>query len=242
MRIKQIILLALLMCFSLTNVVASESELPEFSKAGYYEIKNSGRTVYNFNIGWRFYKGENEHAFKREFNDTDWGIVNCPHGLELISTESSGSNNYQGVAWYRKKFDVKQDLKGKLSKLYFEGVMGKCKVWLNGEFVAEHYGGYLPFVIDITDKIIHGEENIVALRVDNSDDPDYPPGKAQAQLDFTYFGGIYRDVWMLVTNPIYVTSPIEEDKVAGAGIFTHVNIDNQMNAQVLTKVDIKNEG
>lgn len=71
--------------------------------------------------------------------------------------------------------------------------MGKSKVWLNGVLLQSHYGGYLPVIVDITPYLKYGQDNVIAVWADNSDDPAYPPGKEQAMLDFAYFGGIYRD-------------------------------------------------
>ena len=224
--------------FLLISSVILNAQTPEFSKAGFWEVENSGREVFNFNIGWRFIKSEAIGAETTDFNDSNWEVVNCPHGLELISTEASGSNNYQGEAWYRKHFTVPAETANKILKLHFEGVMGKCKVWLNGELLAEHFGGYLPFTVDLTGKL--KSENVIAVWADNSNDPDYPPGKAQEVLDFTYFGGIYRDVWMVATNSIFVTNANEVDKAAGGGVFTHVENLSEESATVFAGVDIQN--
>ncbi len=227
--------------FSLVSQANKTAGLPEFSKAGFYKVENSGREVFNFNIGWRFLKGDIASAETTGFDDSDWDVVNCPHGLELISSEASGSNNYQGVAWYRKHFTIADSVISKRLTIDFEGVMGKCKVWLNGELVAEHFGGYLPFSADLTGKILQGKKNVIAVWVDNSDDPDYPPGKPQANLDFCYFGGIYRDVWLTATNKIYVTNPNEVDKVAGGGIFTYIDELSEKQSLIGIDVDIQND-
>lgn len=221
--------------------IKENSKAPEYSQAGYWGVENSGREVFNFNIGWRFLKGSAVDAHKVDFDDGEWSVVNCPHGLEYIPEKASGSNNYQGEAWYRKRFKADFALKGKVTKLYFEAVMGKCKVWLNGEPVAEHFGGYLPFLVDVTGKLLHDADNVIAVWADNSDDPVYPPGKEQTQLDFAYFGGIYRDVWLLTTNQTYVTDPNEADKVMGGGIFAHTESLSEERAAITVLVDIRNE-
>jgi len=212
----------------------------EYSKAGFLEVPNSGRKVFNFNAGWRFIKTDVKEAHRFNFDDTDWNIVNCPHGLELLPSEASGGKNYQGPAWYRKHFTPPKELKKKQVKLHFEAVMGKCKVWLNGELVAENFGGYLPFSADLTGKLNFGQENVIAVRADNSDDPNYPPGKPQANLDFTYFGGIYRDVWLVATESIFVTNPNDENIVAGGGLFVHYENLSQKKADVIVKSHIRN--
>lgn len=219
--------------------VLLNAQTPEFSKAGFWEVKDSGREVFNFNIGWRFIKSAVNGAEATAFDDSEWDLVNCPHGLELISTEASGSNNYQGEAWYRKHFSVPSAIQHKVLKIHFEGIMGKCKVWLNGELLGEHFGGFLPFSVDLSGKI--KTKNVLAIWVDNSDDPDFPPGKPQEVLDFTYFGGIYRDVWLVATNQVYIPNANDADKVAGGGIFTYTKNLSQELATVSALVDIKND-
>ncbi|WP_407681801.1 MULTISPECIES: glycoside hydrolase family 2 protein [Proteiniphilum] len=215
--------------------------MPEFSKAGFFEVKDSGRDIFNFNVGWRFYKGEASQAELPGFDDSDWELVNCPHGLEWISTEASGCNNYQGEAWYRKHFTIDPSIEGKVLNLYFEAVMGKCKVWLDGELLGEHFGGYLPFSVELTGKVKAGEKHVLAVWADNSNDPDYPPGKAQDVLDFSYFGGIYRDVWLIATNHIYVSDANRARKVAGGGLFARTSSISDNEAVINVQADIRNE-
>ncbi|TKG94920.1 glycoside hydrolase family 2 protein [Puteibacter caeruleilacunae] len=238
---KRLTFFMLLFLFStVMGVCGNDSNDQRFSKAGFWEVANSGRINYNFNIGWRFIKGDTPDAHTINFDDSNWDVVNCPNGLELITTEASGSNNYQGPAWYRKHFKVPQEAANKVLKLHFEGVMGKCKVWLNGELLGENYGGFLPFNIDMTGKVKTEEENVLAVWVDNSNDPDYPPGQRQDNLDFSYFGGIYRDVWLVATNPVYVTNAIEAKEVAGGGVFTYTAELLKNQATVGAKINLQN--
>lgn len=225
---------------SLTN--SAHCNIPEFSKAGFYELENSGREVYNFNLDWRFMKGDAAGAEQPGFDDSEWEAVNCPHTLEYTPSEASGSCNYQGPAWYRKHFTVDDGLKDRVLKLHFEAVMGKCKVWLNGAQIGEHFGGYLPFVVDLNENMIRDGKNILAVWADNSDDPSYPPGKPQTELDFTYFGGIYRDVWLVSTGRTYITNPNDVDKVAGGGVFVSISELTESRAVVRIDVDVNNEG
>ena len=110
--------------------------------------------------------------------------------------------NRQQAAWYRKRFTWHRT--SAKSFLHFEAVMGKCRVTVNGRLAAEHFGGYLPIHVDVTDLLKDGENEVVVW-CDNSDDPSYPPGKPQRDLDFCYFGGIYRDAYLVETGPAYVT-------------------------------------
>ena len=215
---------------------------PHYSTAGFFAIEGSPRQVLSFNPGWRYHKGDAAGAEAVAFNDAGWTGVNLPDGLEITAENDSGMRNYQGPAWYRKHFHVPPALQGKKTVLYFEAVMGKCKVWVNGTKVAEHFGGYLPFAADIT-KLLHGAgvDNVVAVWADNSDDPTYPPGKAQDQLDFTYMGGIYRDVYLIATTPLHVTHDIFSKTVAGGGVFVGVKDVNGNNAELEVRTEVVNE-
>jgi len=212
----------------------------EFSTAGFFPVEDGGREVFNFNVGWRFHKGAVEGAEKTAFDDSKWQVVNCPHGLELLPDNASGSINYQGPAWYRKHFEVPTSLQGQRVILHFEAVMGKSQVWVNGQLVKEQFGGYLPMVIDVTAAVKMGEKNLVAVLADNSDDPTYPPGKPQEVLDFSYFGGIYRDVWLYSTAPIHITDPNEVDVVAGGGVFVHFENLTAESTDVVVSTQVTN--
>lgn len=229
----------LLVFIFVSNILLAQK--PEYSNVGFFDVPNSGRQIFNFNIGWRFFKGSIENAESVNFNDIYWELVNTPHGLELNPSEASGSINYQGEAWYRKHFTLPKSIENKKLTINFEAVMGKCKVWLNGKLLASHYGGYLPFSVDISDKILKGKENVIAVWTDNSDDPSYPPGKKQTVLDFSYFGGIYRDVWLLATNQVYVTNANTTNKIAGGGLFVHYENLSAKSVNVIAKLDIRND-
>jgi beta-galactosidase len=187
---KKVFLIIILFIFNLSSFGQAQLSTPKYSKAGFFDVPNSGRQVFDFNVGWRFHKGSVANAEAANFDDSNWQLVSTPHGLELNHSEASGSTNYQGEAWYRKHFTIPNNKSSKKLIIHFEAIMGKSKVWLNGELLTTHYGGYLPFSVDISGKILKGKENVIAVWADNSDDPNYPPGKKQDVLDFSYFGGI----------------------------------------------------
>lgn len=216
-------------------------DLPRFSTAGFYELPNTGREAYSMNLAWRFYKGNVEGTpFATEFDDSGWQVVSIPHGLEYLPVEASGCANYQGIAWYRKRFTPDEHLKGKQLFLHFEAIMGKSKVYVNGKLMKKYYGGYLPVIVDVTDILKWGEENVIAVKADNSDDPLYPVGKAQNMLDFTYFGGIYRDCWLVAHNDVFITNANYEDEVAGGGLFVSFADVSEQSAVVNLKAHIRN--
>ena len=213
---------------------------PEFSTAGFFRLDNSGREVYSMNPAWRFHKGAVEGAETKEFNDKDWTVVSLPDGIEYLPTEASGCINYQGKVWYRKHFTPDAALKGKKLFLHFEAIMGKSKVFVNGKLLTEHFGGYLPVIADVTDVLDWNGDNVIAVWADNSDDPSYPPGKAQDVLDYTYFGGIYRDCWLIAHNNVFITDPNYENEVAGGGLFVAFGKVSDALAEVQLKIHVRN--
>lgn len=231
----------LLLLFLLLTFNLSASGLPEFSTAGFYEMPNTGREAYSMNLAWRFIKGDvSGIPYAVDFDDSGWEVVSVPHGLEYLPVDASGCVNYQGIAWYRKHFTPDEHLKGKQLFVHFEAIMGKSEIYLNGELVKKHYGGYLPVILEVTDLLKWGEENIIAVKADNSDDPLYPVGKAQNMLDFTYFGGIYRDCWLIAHNGVFITNANYENEVAGGGLFVSFANVSAKSAQINLKAHIRN--
>lgn len=223
------------------GVTPALADNPETSVAGFFELKESGRVVYNFNPGWRYHKGDAENGESPRLDDASWRVVSLPHTVELMPAEASGNRNYQGPAWYRKHFVVDSSLENRDLSLYFEAVMGKSVVYVNGKKVKEHTGGYLPFTVSLTDAGVQpGDTCLVALFADNSDDKGYPPGKPQYTLDFAYHGGIYRDVWMIAKAKVAITDAVEANKVAGGGVFVHYDNISERKADVFVDTDIRN--
>lgn len=242
MNRNKIFFLSLIIGIIIPSLVQSQTDR-KFSVAGFYELKESGREVFNFNVGWRFHKGDAAGAEANGFDDKAWSVVCLPHTVEIMPAEASGCRNYQGPVWYRKHFRLDDSIKGKLVNIYFEAAMGRTQVYVNGKFVLEHLGGYLPFSLELTSLGVKaGEECLIALKVDNSDDNSYPPGKPQDKLDFCYHGGIYRDSWMIVTDTVHITDPNAVNKVAGGGVFAHVENLTDRSAGVYVLTDIQNDG
>ena len=137
---------------------------PSYSTAGFYSLSNTGRTIYSMNPAWRFHKGNIKGAEQSGFNDKSWDVVSLPDGIEYLPTEASGCINYQGEVWYRKHFTPEQSWKGKQQFLHFEAIMGKSKIWVNGKLLKEHFGGFLPVIVDVTPYLNYGEDNVIAAR------------------------------------------------------------------------------
>ena len=214
---------------------------PEFSKAGFYQLDNTGREVFSMNVAWRFHKGPMDNAEGYDYNDSKWSVVNLPNGIEYLPEEASGGVNYQGEVWYRKHFTPDNARKGKKLFLHFEAIMGKSKVYVNGTLLKEHFGGYLPVIVDISKHLNWDKDNVIAVWADNSNDPAYPPGKDQEVLDFAYFGGIYRDCWLISHNPVFITNPNYENEVAGGGFFITFDEVSTKATKINTRLHLKNE-
>jgi beta-galactosidase len=237
MKIKHVFIIQILFFSVIFNVSAS------VSVAGFYQLEGSGRQVYNFNNGWRFTRGDAKEAEKTDFDDSGWEVVAVPHTVELMPAEASGCRNYQGIAWYRKRFVVPKSANGMDVSIHFEAIMGKQKVYVNGKLVKENTGGYLPITIDLTANGIQaGDTCQLAVMADNSDDKTYPPGKTQYTLDFAYHGGMYRDVWMIYKNKVAITDAIEARKVAGGGVFVHYGAISAKSAELFIDTELKNNG
>lgn len=227
-------------CLIIFLTQQSFASQPEYSTAGFFELPNTGRTVYSMNPAWRMYKGHLEGAEQPDFNDKEWNLVSLPDGIEYVPSEASGCVNYQGEVWYRKHFTPEETWKGKQLFLHFEAIMGKAKVWINGTLVNEHYGGFLPVIANVTEYINYKEDNVIAVWADNSNDPSYPPGKPQDMLDFTYSGGIYRDCWMIVHNNVFITDPNYENEIAGGGLFVSFGHISQSQAEIRLDAHVRN--
>lgn len=171
-----------------------------------------------------------------------WELVNLPHSVRLEPLNASGGRNFQGVCWYCRKLDLPGEWKGKTIYLHFEGAMQVAEAWLNDQKLAKNYCGYLPFVIDLTPAIdFDSGLNILAVRLDNRDDPRVPPGKPQRELDFTYFGGLHRNVKLQVMDRLHIVDPILGDKVGGGGVLvTYPKVASQ-SATVRIRTNVQNE-
>jgi len=127
--------------------------------------------------------------------------VNLPHTWNVSDAFDKTPGYRRGEGWYRKSLRLDPALRGKRLFLYFEGANQVADVYVNSHHAGRHVGGYTAFVFEVTDLMAWNGSNAVAVRVDNSHSQDIPPLNA----DFTFYGGIYRDVWLLATEEIHVT-------------------------------------
>lgn len=150
------------------------------------------------NDGWRFIKQDVTQAQDISYDDSKWEKISIPHSWN--SDAYVTKNYYRGTGWYRKDFILQDNEKDKQHFLRFEGINQIASVFVNGELVGEHKGGYTSFTFDITPYCRFGEENTIAVKANNAL-TDVPPISG----DFTVFGGMYRDVWLILTSKQHIT-------------------------------------
>jgi len=182
------------------------------------------------NDGWRFFKGDIPAASAANFQDADWEKVNLPHTWNTDAY--TVRNYYQGIGWYRKNLQIPQRWQGKRLYLHFEGANKVATVYLNGKMLGEHLGGYTYFNYDITDVVNANGNNTLAVKVDNAR-MDATPQSG----DFTFMGGIYRDVWLIAANPVH----FDLTNKASDGIFVTTPQVSETNATVSVRGILKNE-
>jgi len=197
----------------------------------------------NFNQGWKFSLLDDSAVIDQDFNrpdydDAAWQSVSLPHSANIEPLVVN--DQWQGICWYRKTFPVSADLEGKKLLIELEAAMNYSQVWINGNEVSEHHGGYLPVVIDITNHVLYGEKNIIAVRLNNMDNPITGP-KPLKILDFNMYGGLYRNAWMIVKNKVHISHPNEAGIVAGGGIFITYPKVTAEESVVRVKTHIEND-
>ena len=160
------------------------------------------RTVINFNPGWLFLAGDSTGAALREFNESKCTPICLPHANTLVGCADIDTSSFAFVSWYRKHYTPPLSFKGKRFLLEFEAVSKAAEVFVNGVRIGGHKGAYTPFTVDITGHLAIGKDNVIAVRVDSRQRRDIPPeGK---DVDYLLFGGIVRDVSLMVVDPLHV--------------------------------------
>jgi beta-galactosidase len=173
-----------------------------------YAPPQTPRAKLNMNQNWKFNRSNVTGAEAVSFNDASWSTVHLPHNFQDVPI--TGGNYYRGVGFYRKHFTLDPSFEGKQITIYFEGAMTVAEFWINGTKLATHYGGFSPFCYDITEQCNYGTtENVIAVRLTNAYQNQVPPEKPDgSSVDFEMYGGIYRDVWLIATDKVFVPEGI----------------------------------
>ncbi|MEO8237028.1 MAG: glycoside hydrolase family 2 TIM barrel-domain containing protein [Flavobacterium sp.] len=194
------------------------------------KVQAQSRTKVNFGADWEFKREEKEPS--------NWEKVTIPHTNRIESLVVI--KQFQGTSWYQKNFKV-DNSKDQKTFLYFEGVMQEADAWINDKKVSNHKGGYLPFTVDVTPYLNSNKENTIKVKVNNEDNADFLPGKPLKDLDFNYYGGIYRNVYLIRTSKLYITDAVNANKIASGGVYVNFENINKNEASGTVQVHFKNE-
>lgn len=191
----------------------------------------------DFNSGWLFCLGDDPSAARYDYDDMGWRRLNLPHDWaiegEFSKDNPSGTGGGAlpgGIAWYRKSFVVKESDKGKRLNIDFDGAYMNSSVYINGHLLGTRPYGYISFGYDLTPYVKWGKKNVIAVRVDNAEQPN----------SRWYSGcGIYRNVWLTKLNPVhiarwgtYVTASEVTKNSASLNIRTKIQNESEVNAPV----------
>ncbi len=195
-----------------------------------------------FDFGWKFMQADPPHAQETGFDVSSWKDVDLPHdwsigGKIAADNPTGGAGGFfpAGTGWYRKVFSVPRDWGGKRIGIEFEGVYMNSDVWINGSKLGNHPYGYTPFFYDLTPFLRIGENNTVAVRVDNS---------RYVNSRWYSGSGIYRHVWLHVEDRVHVvpwgiqivTRSITSAKAAGV---IRLTLRNDGDAESVARVSTR---
>jgi len=197
----------------------------------------SARQELAADAGWKFFLGDQAGAEASSFADASWRVVDLPHDWSIESKPgkdnlSGGGGGFfpGGVGWYRKTFRAPADWRGKRVSVEFDGIYRDSTVYLNGHKLGTHPYGYTAFSFDLTPDLNFAGANVLAVRVDNS---------AQPNSRWYSGSGIYRHVRVVVTDPthvaqwgVFVSTPQAKSTEAKVAILTRVANDSSNDAQV----------
>lgn len=207
------------------------------------DLKRLYTAVIALSIGFTIYAQRNSVTINENWQfrlpeEQQWHSVNLPHTYNDDAYRVQ--NYYQGKGLYRKAFTLPEIRDGKRYYLKFEGASKAADVTVNGKPVGTHNGGYTAFTMDITDNI--GTDNLLEITTDNSR-KDIAPISA----DFTFWGGIYRDVWLVETpeqhfnmnnlgsDGIFISTPVVSEKEGVIKIVSEVTNDADEKAQLIVE-------
>ena len=179
----------------------------------------------NFNGNWKFLLGDDSLARYADYNDSHWRTLTLPHdwSIEGAFDEKATSTTNEGalptgIGWYRKTFNLPATSKNKNIYIDFDGVYKNSEVWINGHYLGKRPNGYISFRYDLTPYINYGKPNVIAVKVDNS---------AQPNSRWYSGSGIYRNVWLVLANSIlidhwgaFITTPKVAPNLAAVNINT----------------------
>lgn len=194
------------------------------------------RDVTIFNDGWSFKKGpfpKDPLLFSAGFGG-NWQEVKVPHTWNARDMQTEMNNYYAGEAYYKKEYTPAAELNGKRVFLRFQGVGSVAEVYVNKTYAGNHKGAFSAFAIEISKLLKYGEPNEILVKVDNSPRPDVIPVNNTL---FGVYGGIYRPVELIVTEPVNIAV----NDYASPGIYISQKNVNSKSADVNVKIKLENK-
>ena len=197
--------------------------------AGLLQTVNAQRATKLLLEGWKFSQVDTESAQLTTFNDGNWRVLDIPHDWSIegnFAKEHSSTFNQgalpTGIGWYRKHFYLPALVANKNVQLNFDGVFQRADVWINGHFLGRHNNGYVSFKYDVTKYLNKAGDNVIALRVDNS---------AQPNSRWYTGSGIYRKVWLDLSSQTFIDP---------SDLFVHAKVEKNGAAAVEISAMVSN--
>ena len=190
-------------------------------------VEISPRVEQNFSTHWLYTPRDVGGGENPALSDASFDHVSVPHANIITPGETFDPDLFRFVSWYRKHFRPDPSWKGKLVTARFQGVMTVADIYLNGKHLAQHKGGYTSFDVDLTPALRFGADNVIAVKVDSREHKEVPPEGARKLFGYYNFGGIQRDVQLIVCDKLhiehvyYVTTRIQPDAAVAATITVH---------------------
>lgn len=179
------------------------------------------RSQYLLDKEWKF-------RFSHQVEKNTPQPISLPHTWNAQDALVGKIDYKRGIGNYERTLHIRPEWKGKRLFLRFDGVNNVADVFLNGKNIGEHRGGYSAFIFEITDKVNYGADNRLWVRVNNAEQFDVLPLVG----DFNFYGGIYRDVTLLVTEPACI-SPLD---YASPGVYLTQKSVSHQEAQVDARI------
>lgn len=197
-----------------------------------------GRITQSLNASWQFCKAEGQPAGQTAPPaSATWQAVSLPHTWNAADVSDDAPGYYRSAGWYRKALYVPVAWQNRPLYLYFEGANQEAEVYVNGQLAGRHAGGYTAFSVPISKLLHFGNTEVAAnevlVKVDNSANPSIPPLSG----DFTFYGGIYRDVYLVAASAVH----FDLDNHASSGVFVSTPKVSAAAAEVAVRGTLAND-
>ncbi|MCX5683753.1 MAG: beta galactosidase jelly roll domain-containing protein, partial [Planctomycetota bacterium] len=181
------------------------------------------------NGDWKFIQQDVAGAEAPDFNDASWEAVQIPHSWNITAGQKGDKKAfYTGIGWYRLHLVPEALWAGRRVYLKFDAAAFEAEVFVGGKSVGKHTGGFLAFCFDVTPLITLRKDNVIAVKLDNT--------RCNGAPDFTRFGGLYRNVHVLVLDPLSIT-PLDS---AGPGVYLRQKRADAETAEVEVTALVRN--